>query len=83
MSDYLLWPDALKRKGKRNIERLPFAIASVQYRKKLDEKRGKSKRTERKGIKKKREEIKARKLSTTITACCNIPNLKGQKTKIY
>lgn len=38
LGDYLVWPESPKRKGKRQIERLPFAITSQKYKEMLESK---------------------------------------------
>jgi hypothetical protein len=38
MSEFLVWPDTPKRKGKRRVERQPFAITSGKYQEMFEKK---------------------------------------------
>lgn len=70
LSDVLLWPDTPKRKGKRNIERVPYVVSSHQWQTLHKEKEDKKilEETEKLERKRKREEKK------------NAGNVERQKT---
>lgn len=79
IGNFLSMPEAPKRKGKRNIERLPFAITSKEYKKIFEEKRALQMETERKKEerKRKREETKQNKMvnvKKTAKNCKAKPN---------
>jgi hypothetical protein len=39
MKEFLVWPDTPKRKGKRQIERKPYAITSRRYQEVFEKKK--------------------------------------------
>lgn len=63
ISDYLVWPESPKRKGKRQTDRLPFAITSQKYKQMLEAKNEAklSADKEKEKKRKEREEAKAAK----------------------
>jgi hypothetical protein len=60
MSEFLIWPDTLKRKGRRWVERQPFALTSGKYRKIFENKHlaKAAEEEEKHGQKRKGEEAK-------------------------
>jgi hypothetical protein len=68
MSEFLVWPDTPKHKGKRRVERQPFAITSVKYQKMFQKKYfTKAAEEEKKqGWKRKREEAKQNKKNKVL-----------------
>ncbi|KAI4463235.1 reverse transcriptase [Holotrichia oblita] len=79
LGDYLTLPEPPKRKGKRNIERLPFAITSKKFQEMHEKKQKLELERERQKAerKRKREEIKRRRETT-----CKKRN-RGNETKCY
>lgn len=79
LGDYLTLPEPPKRKGKRNIERLPFAITSKKFQEMHEKKQKLELERERQKAerKRKREEIKISRETT-----CKKRN-RGNETKCY
>ena len=92
--NYLTLPNTPKRKGKRNTERLPFAISSQKFQEMHEKKRALQIETERQKEEKRRKLNEKRKTSTQKNnklkcfvcgkACQNKTNLKCEEcTHIY
>ncbi|XP_031334621.1 FK506-binding protein 5-like [Photinus pyralis] len=66
IAEFLDWPDSPKRKGKRETERLPYAVTCNKYQEMLAEKRAKKKEEEeqknkKRALKKEADEVRAKK----------------------
>lgn len=55
MGEFLVWPETPKRKGKRQIERRPFAITSEKYKNMQKRKREEKEDAERKNEERKKK----------------------------
>ncbi|KAI4468159.1 hypothetical protein MML48_2g00017945 [Holotrichia oblita] len=64
ISDYLVWPESPKRKGKRQTDRLPFALTSQKYKEMLEAKNEAKLNAEKEKERKKREREEAKAAKT-------------------
>ena len=66
MGEFLAWPETPKRKGKRKIERHPFAITSEKYKNMQKRKREEKEDAERKKRREKEKIKDAKQAKNTI-----------------
>ena len=71
MKEFLVWPDTPKRKGKRQMERQPYALTSRRYQEVFEKKKFVKRRTEEEKEARKRKRIEAKEKKDKLVPAAN------------